>query len=152
MLEAIRAEGLIVDSSATDASWHAEELAGLPLLERLQELWADVDRLTQPYLVETAHGEVLEMPDTGALADYLSGAEMNEHVEGLLEAMPEEGLFFGHIGFHQETADRFLPGIVECLERWADDERVRFVTLEAAAELWRGQRPAAQPATGDEQR
>ena len=94
---------------------------------------------TQPFVIETEAGELLEMPDTGALADYVTGQEMIEHLREQLEKIEGERDRFAHIGFHQETAARYVPRVVECLERWTADERVRFVTLEDAAELAREQ-------------
>ncbi|MCA8925615.1 MAG: hypothetical protein KDD82_27650 [Planctomycetes bacterium] len=112
VLEAVRAEGLWIDSSATTHEWH-DELLGYALWERIAEVWPEVHATTQPYWIETPAGRVLEMPDTGALADYVTAEEMLAHLEQALEAQaaaPRRDRFV-HLGFHQETAARYAPRV-----------------------------------------
>ncbi|MEQ8765716.1 MAG: hypothetical protein RL885_17460 [Planctomycetota bacterium] len=137
ILHAVRAEGFRIDSSATDATWHQEELDGLPIHGRIRELWPKITPLSQPYEIETPAGAILEMPDTGALADYVTGEEMIAHLESCLESLPEDEVRFAHIGFHHETAARYGPRLEECLTKLAGDERLMFVTLEQAARIFR---------------
>lgn len=133
---AVVAAGFSVDTSAVPPSWH-EELAGLALRGRLQQLWGDVRPTTQPYRVRTPAGALLEMPDTCALADYVTAAEMTTHVREALSIQrrrPEREVYV-HLGFHLETAARYLPRLTEALEALrADAEpRLAFETLERSA-------------------
>jgi hypothetical protein len=136
VLEAIRAEGLTIDSSATDLDWH-DELDRYPLRKRLRKLWAGVNSKTQPYLIKTPVGNVLEMPDTGALADYVTANEMEGHLlEGLvrLNKDPSKDIYI-HIGFHQETAERYCGRVQEAITRVKKAHGPKFIfeTLENAA-------------------
>jgi hypothetical protein len=146
VLEAIRAEGFVVDSSATDTTWH-DELTRFPVHRRIAELWPKVTVTTAPYVIDTPAGSLLEMPDTGALADYVTADEMADHIEEALtrlERDPSRDVFV-HIGFHQETARRFLSRVREAIERVrAGGERpLVFETLEASAARARASLQAA---------
>jgi hypothetical protein len=117
VLEAVRAEGFTTDSSSTDPSWLDGALAGAALPGRLREIWPKVDRTTQPFVVETPAGELLELPMSAAMADYLEPAEMVEHLRWALaelDRQPDRDVFV-HLGFHQETASEFAPRVEKAL-------------------------------------
>ena len=134
VLEAIRHEGFTVDSSATDGRWH-DELAGYALRQRIPEVWAGVTEESQPYLIETPAGAVLEMPDTCALADYVTAAEMVDHVRRAAARLTPGRDLFVHVGFHQETAARYAARVGEALRTLAEDPDLPLVveTLERSA-------------------
>lgn len=139
VLAALRAEGLRIDSSAVATCWH-DELEGLALKGRIETLWAEIQPSSQPYLIQTAHGELIEMPDTGALADYVTAAEMiAEGRRGLAELERAPGEVYMHFGFHQETAARFLPRLAEALRvlRAEGGPRIAFETISASAARYR---------------
>lgn len=133
VLEAIRAEGFTIDSSATDARWH-NELEGRPLRKRIRQLWPGNVSEANPWIISTAAGDILEMPDTGALADYVTAKEMEEHLRAALARAAAGGDVFIHIGFHQETAARFAPRVQEALERLQKENApILYETLEQSA-------------------
>ncbi len=135
VLEAIRREGFLVDSSATDGNWHEAVVGNTALPRRIREVWPGVKETTQPFVVETSAGKVLEMPDTGALADYVTEDQMVEHLRRAIErarAHPEEEVF-AHIGFHQESAGSYVGKISRALDRLKGEGELVFVTLEEAA-------------------
>ena len=101
--EAIRREGFTVDSSATDTMWH-DEIAKYELPAMIREIWPDITSETQPFYIGTPAGDLLEMPDTGALADYTTAEEISGHIGDAVAKLATEGDWFVHIGFHQETA------------------------------------------------
>lgn len=136
VLQAIRAEGFLVDSSATDGRWH-DELGTYRLRARIPEVWPTVTAQSAPFLIATPAGPVLEMPDTCALADYVTADEMVAHIReanARLAADPTRDLFV-HIGFHQETAARYASRVTETIRRVAQDPtlRVRLEILAASA-------------------
>lgn len=140
LLEAIKREGFEIDSSATDASWlkRLDDL-GYSIPQRLREVWTGVTEKTQPFFVDTPAGKVLEMPDTGNLADYVTADQMVTHVKRALEranADPEHEVFV-HIGFHQETADSYSPRVLDALSRIkaldSGAGTIQFQTLEQVA-------------------
>src|SRR5207248_2794802 len=86
LLEAIRAEGFEIDSSATDSKWLGWlEHAGYSIPARLREVWAGITPETQPFFIDTPAGKVLEMPDTGNLADYVTTRDMVKHVNAAID-------------------------------------------------------------------
>lgn len=137
VLHAVRAEGFLVDSSATDMRWH-DELAGYALRGRIGEVWPDVTEDSAPFFIETPAGAILEMPDTGALADYVTADEMASHLRraiARLRADPGRDVF-RHIGFHQETAARYARRVAEAIRRIraeSPDAPIVFETLEPSA-------------------
>jgi|GEM_PF-678324 len=148
VLHAVRAEGFEVDSSATTNRWH-DELRAYALHGRIAEVWSGVSATSAPYWIETAAGAVLEMPDTCALADYVTADEMVAHVEQALTrqaADPARDLFV-HVGFHQETASRYADRVraaIERLRREHPDAPLVFETLAASARGARAQLPQRQ--------
>ncbi len=135
VLEAIRAEGFRVDASAGSTAWH-DEVAGLPLVDRIRALWPGVTPATQPFRVETPAGALAEMPDTGALADYVTTAEMIEHLRDAARRAQQSGSdVHVSIGFHQETAAACAARVVEAVRAARADLAVPLVfdTLTGAA-------------------
>ena len=134
VLLGVRKAGFEVDSSATDRKWHEEEIAKYAIYERIGEVWPKVTKQTQPYVIKTEAGDLLEMPDTGALADYVNAEEMDIHLKEAFDQAKKDGkVRFVHIGFHQETASRYVKRVADCLAKWQDVEGVEFLTLENAA-------------------
>jgi hypothetical protein len=132
--EAIRREGFLVDSSATDTTWH-DELARYALPAMIKTIWPDVTQHTQPFEIATPAGALLEMPDTGALADYVTADEMSGHVAAVVERLADRDLFV-HIGFHQETAARYLPRVTAAVRAIREQfgDRVVFERLVDSAD------------------
>ena len=100
-------------------------------------MWPEVTTRTQPYRIDTPAGPVLEMPDTCALADYVTPDEMVRHVReaaARLAQAPSRDVFV-HIGLHQETAHRYGQRIVQAVQALARDPDLPLVfeTLEASA-------------------
>lgn len=120
VLEALTAEGIVRDASdvATkhfiDDPWHNS-----PLFRWLsQQLWPNTTFASQPYYMETAHGPLLQIPDNGALADYVTGQEMLRVYQACLDykkAHPEQHVTMS-FGFHTESATRFLGRVREGLK------------------------------------
>ncbi|HEU5059039.1 MAG TPA: hypothetical protein VFU21_21045, partial [Kofleriaceae bacterium] len=139
VLEAARAEGFTIDSSAVDAGWLGEGASteGFELLEgKLRALWPGVDRKTQPFLIATPAGEIIEIPDSGAMADHVASEEMEDHVAWAAGVARRP--VFVHLGFHAETAHHYA----DLLSRALDNLRRRkvpiaFVTVSRAAAIAR---------------
>ena len=139
--EAIRREGFLVDSSATDTKWH-DELDDYELPRMMREIWPNVTSRTQPFVIKTPAGNLLEMPDTGALADYVTAEEMAAHVSDAVAELSDTGDRFVHIGFHQETAARYVYRVITAIRMMAakHGDRVIFETLQQSAQHARSQR------------
>jgi hypothetical protein len=133
VLEAIRREGFVVDASATDTKWHTK-IAQFALPQMIRDIWPDVTADTQPFYISTPAGDVLEIPDTGALADYVTAEQMAGHIADAVNKLDGHDLYV-HIGFHQETAATYIGRVIEALsivkEKHAD--HLVFETLEQSA-------------------
>jgi hypothetical protein len=144
VLEAARAEGFTVDSSATDSTWIGEgdTSTGFEYLtDRVAKLWPKVDRTTQPFTISTPAGPIFEVPDSGAMADHTSSQEMEDHVRWA--ASQARRPIFVHLGLTAETADDYAALLSRALGNLRRQKvPVQYVTVGGAAELAR-----AQPAT-----
>jgi hypothetical protein len=145
VLAAVRARGFAVDSSATDNKWHKQLLEQYAIFGRIREVWPDVTEESAPRWISTPAGAVLEMPDTGALADYVTAADMLGHIERARARARASAAreVFVHVGFHQETAARYAGRVRHVLEQLASDSTVRVTTLEDAAARARAFLPGA---------
>lgn len=117
--EAVALEGLLVDSSAVPAAFLQEGIGDLPLYRWVEALWDGTSSASQPYELDG----LTEVPDNGALADYVTADEMFAvyvDAKRRLAEDPAEDVVV-NIGFHQETAERFLSRVEEALERILDD-------------------------------
>jgi hypothetical protein len=125
--EALAAEGFDNDSSAVPALFLEGEIGHLPLHDWVEELWRGTDATSQPYALDG----LTEIPDNGALADYVTGDEMYAvylDAKRRLEENPDENVLV-NIGFHQETAAEYLPRIEDALERILADVEQSDVPL-----------------------
>merc|ERR1712106_268851 len=105
VLEAIRREGFLVNSSAVgfdnlagknigqSVSEQKEFWRDRPLSAMLRELWRGTTDETQPFLLETLGGWILEMPDTGGLADYKTEEDMVGHIDKAVQQLDSEDRF-----------------------------------------------------------
>jgi len=139
VLEAARAEGFLVDSSAIDPTWLGEGASSEGfeyLASRVREVWPKVDRTSQPFLIETPAGPILEMPDSGAMADHMSSEEIEDHVQWAFNS-PRRPMFV-HLGFHAETAHEYAALLSRALANLRRRKvPMQFVTVSKAAELAR---------------
>lgn len=109
-LRALASAGFRVDSSAVNWA-RLEEWQGQPgatLYEWNQEHWARIDDTSQPYYPSTddpvvdgaPHSSVLELPDNGALVDYVTGDEMIGIFDANWDGSPLEGPRVLSVGWH----------------------------------------------------
>jgi hypothetical protein len=143
VLEAARAEGFTVDSSAIDPAWlgDAEGEEEFQLLAvRLREVWPKVDRTTQPFLIDTPAGALLEVPDSGGMADQVTGDEVENYVQRVAQQAVRP--VFVHVGLHAETADDHADDLSNALANLRRHKvPMQFVTVGRAAELARAALP-----------
>ncbi len=139
VLEGVREAGFELDSSATDRIWTNDELAKFNIYARLGEVWPQVNQHTQPFNITTAAGELLEMPNTAAMADYVSADEMDLHLKDVLSKAQAGEVRFVHFGFNFETSAQFITRVAQTLAKWEGSQQIRFMTLEQAAQEYRRQ-------------
>lgn len=147
-LSALVQSGFRIDSSAVPVYWLQKAAADETkpqdyrficdlLLRAVGNLWnhdnGAITPETQPFVISTEHGDILEMPDTGCLADYVSTEDMLTHInEACLRATTSDKDQYVHIGFHQESAAEYLGKIHGVLEAIHDHPDISIVTLREA--------------------
>ncbi len=112
VLNALAAEGFTLDSSATYAPYLREAWGEYNLYPFVGQLWPQTTPTSQPYRYQTKAGlSIVELPNNGCLADYMTGAAMLKAFvknANILKRNPSQNQYLS-IGFHQETAADYLP-------------------------------------------
>ncbi len=113
VLAALEKEGFIGDYSAVPCKFLDGKRKSNFLHDWLYPLWKDITPETQPYKI----GNILEWPNNGCLADYVTGKEMLQIFIQNWAAFQksEKENWYLSIGFHQETADKFIKNLIEAL-------------------------------------
>lgn len=117
VLDALSAEGFLLDSSSVPAEFLASEIGETDLYRWVAQLWKGTTPLSQPHYLNTATSRILEMPDNGALADYMKASEMVQVYKTAAakwKAHPDQDIWV-HIGFHQETASTYLSRVAQAV-------------------------------------
>jgi hypothetical protein len=125
--EALVAQGLTIDSSAVPAYFLEDEIGDAPLHHWVEVLWDGTDATSQPYELDG----LTEIPDNGALADYVTADEMFQVYVDAKQRwtdQPDQDIVV-NIGFHQETAETYLPRVEEALDRMLNDAAEADVPL-----------------------
>jgi hypothetical protein len=146
VLQAVREEGFVVDSSATDShQLDAHKDAFLP--KRVREVWPKIDTASQPFFVDPQR-QLLELPIADT-ADYVTAADVVGVVEAAdarLQADPAHDVFVV-LGCNQETAQEFASHLGEALAKLRTRhplaDHLLITTVEKAAALARGARVSA---------
>lgn len=131
--EAVAAEGIAYEESAVPTAFLAPKLRSYPVQAWLDELWQGTTKTTQPYTIPTPAGDLVEIPDNGALADYVTADQMVD----VFEANKAEWLrdrrrkVVVSIGFHAETAAMYLPQLERALERIYETATRENIPLES---------------------
>ena len=128
---ALVAQGFVYDHSAVATKFIAGELSGLPILTWAQGLWPTVNQSTQPYTISTSYGPLTEIADNGALADYVTAAEMTAVFDAAVAAYKKNPTRpqVVSIGFHQETAATYLTRVSSALKNFIAHAKTAGVPL-----------------------
>jgi hypothetical protein len=131
--EAVAAEGLKYEESAVPTVFLEPKLRNRPVLGWLSELWAGTTQTSQPYKIPTPAGDLVEIPDNGALADYVSADQMFSVYEANKAEFQRDRRknIVLSIGFHHETAAAYLPQLEAALTRIYDDAQRNRIPLES---------------------
>jgi hypothetical protein len=119
--QAIVHEGIVWDSSAVPSTFLAGELQGLPLLDWVGTMWKGTTDMSQPLAISTGSGTLKEIPDNGALADYVTADEMFQtFLDNEAAFQKDKTTRTMVIGFHQETAAKYVYRVKDALTRIFD--------------------------------
>jgi hypothetical protein len=142
VLQAIRDEGFTTDSSAAAADQFTAPNDKI-LRQRIKEIWPAAKPSTQPYVIQTPSGPIVEMP-IGAVADYVTAGDIADVITSAHEQLEKDRTHnvFVVLAFHQETADEFGTRIFDAIQRIRAKPAIAadltFTTIEKAAEIVRG--------------
>lgn len=112
VFRALAKEGITLDSSATSAEYLKERWGKSLLYPVVGKLWPDTTATSQPYRIKLGAGlSIVELPNNGCLADYVSGEQIAQTFQKNVELWKKDKSrdIYVSIGFHQETALKFLP-------------------------------------------
>jgi hypothetical protein len=114
VLKALELEGFVGDYSAVPCEFLDGKRKANFLHDWLKLLWSDITPLTQPYKI----GNIIEWPNNGCLADYVTGEEMLQTFVKNWEEYQKSGSkgWYVSFGFHQETAEKFIKNIREAID------------------------------------
>ena len=131
VLTALAAEGIVWDSSAVPADWVQGTLGNVAGVNWVRQIWPAINILSQPFQIATPAGPIQEFPDNGALADYVDATQMVQTFDHLADTLRKNAShdLILHVGFHQESAARFLDRFRAGLDRIEARARQRGVTL-----------------------
>ena len=132
--DAITAEGLKYEHSEVPVAFLKPKLGTLPLFTWLSEVWPDATPLSQPHVLPTATGSLVEVPDNGALSDYVVAQQMvdvfDQNKAEFLKTRLQSQVV--SIGFHQETAAKFLPELTQALDKILAEVAAENLPFESA--------------------
>lgn len=121
VLSALVKEGFLVDSSAVPPEIIKNSTGGdLPLYNNIvNKLWTDTNiQSDNAYEIKTSVGNIVEIPNNFALADYFSGIAVFRTFKNFLEKLDFTSgrpVNF-HYGFHQETAAQYIGEVRYALD------------------------------------
>lgn len=106
VLDALAAEGFVVDSSEVPHERLPSNFGDV------EDLWPHATRVSQPYRMGNG---LVEVPDNGVLADYVTADQMVANFQDVIRAAAMGKPAVLSLGFHQETAAQFLPRLRSAL-------------------------------------
>jgi hypothetical protein len=131
--DAIAAEGLKYEHSAVPPVFLQPKLGTMPIYSWLSELWQGTTNVSQPYTLATSTTPLTEVPDNGALADYVSTQQMMDTFEANKAAFLKDRSknVVVSVGFHEETAATYLPQLEAALQRMYDEAKAANIPFES---------------------
>lgn len=116
VLTVAAANGFSHDYSAIPMELISEKSSSYPLYSWLEQIWSDIEPLSQPKILYTKRGAILEMTNNGGTVDYLTEQEIVQRFEQHIVAMQgSQTEQFYHLGFYQETLYKTLPRVMKSL-------------------------------------
>jgi len=140
--DAIAAEGLKYEHSAVPTVFLQPKLGATPVYSWLSELWQGTTNVSQPYTLATTTTTLTEVPDNGALADYVSTQQMMETFEANKTAFLKDRKknVVVSVGFHEETAASYLPQLEAALQGMYDEAKAENIPFESVTSEALGRR------------
>ncbi|WP_163835393.1 polysaccharide deacetylase family protein [Spartinivicinus ruber] len=118
VINALSAEGFQFDSSAAAPILLKGRRWSDRLYNWLNELWGNINTVSQPYFIGPSEAPLWELPDNGILADYITGKEMLTVLKRNVKKWrqnPDKNVYIS-IGFHQESASKYINRIRDAVD------------------------------------
>ena len=127
VLRALDAQGFVTDSSEVPPDYLPGNF-GI-----VQDLWPNATRVSQPRRLNV-DGGLVEVPNNGCLADYVTSEEMLDSFAAVASAAAGNPCSSQQpavlsLGFHQETAAKFLPRLREALHQIEERAAAQHVPI-----------------------
>ena len=131
--DAVAAEGLTYEHSAVPTVFLKPKLGTMPVYSWLSDLWQGTTNVSQPYTIATTTTPLTEVPDNGALADYVSTEQMMDTFEANKAAFlaDRKKNVVVSVGFHEETAASYIPQLEAALQRMYDEAKAEKIPFES---------------------
>lgn len=131
--DAVAAEGLAYEHSAVPTKFLEPKLGTRPVYGWLSELWQGTSEVSQPYTLATATTPLTEVPDNGALADYVSTQQMVDVFEANKAVFLRDRRknVVVSVGFHEETAATYVPQLEAALARMFEEAEAENLPFES---------------------
>jgi hypothetical protein len=146
VMAAVAASGFTTEASGMSSEWLTDALLdGTVLAARTREVWPTFDKTTQPYLVPTPSGELLELPISGGAADYVSAKDLAGHLRWGLGKLEDGKDVFVHVVFHQENAAQFAPRVEQAIAEVRGEPGAERMVFETVTQTAAAARAALKP-------
>lgn len=108
VLKALSLEGITLDASSVPKIFL--ERSQPVITSWISEIWPNTKTTSQPYEIKLLENKILEFPNNGCLADYMTGDMMFKVFKQNVKLWKRDTKrdIFVSLGFHQETAFRYL--------------------------------------------
>lgn len=129
--DAVAAEGLAYEHSAVPTTFLQPKLGLYPVYVWLSELWQGTTETSQPHRIPAAARELVEIPDNGCLADYMTADQMVDvfHANKAAWVADKRKNVVVSVGFHTETAAHYLPNLEGALARIYEESKAERLPL-----------------------
>ena len=117
VLEALVDEGFRYDNSAVPV--HYLDVSNAKYIQTwVANLWSHIEDQSQPYKIPLKSSSIVEIPDNGCLADYVTAEQILEGFVKIAELWKtnKKATVYYSTGFHQETAADYLPHFREGMD------------------------------------
>lgn len=113
VLQALVKNNFMLDASAGNVKFVKQRFNGMPLVTKMSKLWPHINDCSQPYKMEIENDEIWQFPNNGCLADYTTSEDIIDVFERNVKLwrQSKNQPIFVSIGFHQETAVKYLERI-----------------------------------------
>ena len=124
VLKVLSEEGFQLDASAVPVKFL---VSSQPIISTwVKQIWPHTSIISQPYQLNFSESSIIEFPNNACLADYMTAKMMYGIIEKNIELWRRQAQksIFISIGFHQETAAKYLNRITRVIDLIRKNEKI----------------------------